>query len=260
LGHAVPVITRVASLKEKALAKLMGADGYLVTTEFMKSLLVRRGIDPSLVRVIPNFLRRPLSMVERQGFRTPPVIGTLGRVMKDKGFDVFLDALSLLKSQQVEFRAVIGGEGEDMPALREQVQRLGLAGLVDLPGWISNDRKAQFLRKLDIFVCPSRYEPFGIVMLEAMEAGLPLVASRTTGSEEIIEEGRTGIVVPNEDPAAMAEALRTLIAEPQKALGLAAAASQNLKQRFHVSSAGTLLGNHVADLHSIWASSKRAST
>jgi glycosyltransferase involved in cell wall biosynthesis len=258
LGHTVPIITRVASLKEKAIAKLMGADGYLVTTEFMKALLVRRGIDPLVVRVIPNFLRRPLFPVERQKFRTPPVIGTLGRIMQDKGFDTLLDALAFLKAQHVDFRAIIGGDGEDMSALREQAQRLGLAGLVEFPGWVSNDQKAQFLSKLDVFVCPSRYEPFGIVMLEAMEAGLPLIASRTTGSEEIIDDGRTGIIVPNEDPAGMAEALGHLINNPQKARHLASAATENLKKRFHVSSAGTLLGSHVADLHSIWVSSMRS--
>lgn len=258
LGRAVPIVTRVASLKDKALAKLAGADGYLVTTEFMKALLVRRGIDPRIVRVIPNFLRRPLSLVERQGFRAPPVIGTLGRVMPDKGFDILLEALALLKARHVDFRAVIGGDGEDMPALREQARRLGLAGLTEFSGWVGNDRKAQFLGGLDIFACPSRYEPFGIVMLEAMEAGLPLVASRTTGSEEIIEDGRTGIIVANEDPAGLAEALRNLIEDPQKARRLAAAATESLEKRFHVSSAGPLLGNHVAELHSHWTSSERA--
>jgi glycosyltransferase involved in cell wall biosynthesis len=258
LGRTVPVITRVASLKDKALARLAGADGYLVTTKFMKELLVRRGVDPRIIRVIPNFLRRPLSLVERDGFCAPPVIGTLGRAMRDKGFDVLLEALALLKARNVDFRAVIGGDGEDLSALRELSQRLGLTNIVEFPGWVSNEQKTQFLSRLDIFVCPSRYEPFGIVMLEAMEAGLPLVASRTTGAEEIVEAGRTGVLVPNEDPAAMAEALGKLIKDPQRARRLAASATEDLENRFHVSSAGPLLGNHVADLHSIWTSSKRA--
>lgn len=248
MGRSIPIITRVASLKKKAISKLIGADGFLVTSAQMKTLLETYGVTPGNVRIVPNFLRRPLAIIERKTMRLPPTIGSMGRLMDDKGFDILLKALSVLKEQGVDFRARIGGDGEDMAALRQQVRELKLEGLVEFPGWIGNGQKAEFLNALDIFVCPSRYEPFGIVMLEAMEAGLPLVASETTGSIEIIEDGRTGIRVPNMDHLAMAEALKRLIDNPQEAQRMAKAAARQLKERFHISSAGRVLAGQVADL------------
>jgi glycosyltransferase involved in cell wall biosynthesis len=226
----------------------MGADGFVVTSAHMKALLETYGVAPSSIRVVPNFLRRPLAMVQREGVRSPAVIGSMGRLMSDKGFDVLLRALSELKAQGIDFQARIGGDGVDMAALRRQASDLNIDDVVEFPGWIANEQKAEFLATLDIFVCPSRYEPFGIVMLEAMEAGLPLVASETTGSAEIIEDGHTGIRVPNEDHLAMAAALKRLIDDPQEARRMAMAAAGQLKDRFHISSAGKLLAAEIAEL------------
>src|SRR5262245_31030530 len=69
MGRGVPIITRVASLKKKALTRLMGADGFVVTSTHMKALLETYGVAPSSIRIVPNFLRRPLAMVQREGLR-----------------------------------------------------------------------------------------------------------------------------------------------------------------------------------------------
>lgn len=142
------------------------------------------------------------------------VVGTIGHIAAIKGQDIFVKAASIIagKRNDVEF-AIVGedksSDGASRASLEASIAQLGLRGRVRLTGW--DDDVANTLRSFEIFVSPSRSEPFGLVMLEAMAAGVPVVATGSEGASEIIEDGVTGILVPIADAEAMAAAILNLI-------------------------------------------------
>ncbi|MFZ2955777.1 MAG: glycosyltransferase [Candidatus Ozemobacteraceae bacterium] len=143
----------------------------------------------------------------------PPVLGTLSRLHPVKGLDVLIVALARLKERNLDFRLVIGGDGRERKRLEELVHRFNLQGLVEFSGSISSP--TSFLQSLDFFVAPSREEAFGITICEAMERGLPVVGSAVGGIREIIRPGIDGLLVPPDDPDALADALEKLISDNQ---------------------------------------------
>lgn len=165
---------------------------------------------PNMVRVPPRPPRRARPM--------PPVVGSMGRFVPKKGFDVFLAALALLARDGVAFRAVLGGQGDAGPGLRQMAAAGGLDARLAWPGWVRD--KPAFFAGLDVFCLPSHHEPFGIVLLEAMAQAVPVVATASEGPSEIVREG-CGLLVPPGDAAALAAALRALLDDPRRADALA---------------------------------------
>ena len=148
----------------------------------------------------------------------PPVALALGRLHRNKGFDLLIRALPRLPT----LHAVIAGDGPERAALLALAQAEGVAGRLHLLGW-RNDQAA-LLAAATILVCPSRHEPLGNVVLEAFSAGRPVVAAAADGPRETVRPAETGLLVPIEDPAALALSIRTLLENPGFAAGLAAAA------------------------------------
>jgi glycosyltransferase involved in cell wall biosynthesis len=137
--------------------------------------------------------------------RRPPVIGALGRLDDIKGFDVLLRAAAKLRGQGVDFRLKLAGDGPEMGALRRLSDGLGLSDRVEFVGWVSNP--GDFLTTIDLFVMPSRYESFGLVVIEAMAAGVPVITSDIEGPCEILKGGALGTLFRNEDDADLARAM-----------------------------------------------------
>jgi glycogen(starch) synthase len=135
----------------------------------------------------------------------------LGRVVRKKGFDLLLDAFARLAPERPGLGLVVGGDGPERDALTARVHELGLDGRVLLPGALSRAQVAWAMSNASVFVLPSRVEPFGIVVLEALRARRPVVVSTHGGATEIVRDGREGLVADPFDPAALAEAIaRTL--------------------------------------------------
>ena len=147
---------------------------------------------PCPVHVVPNLVRIP-ALAPREGFRAPPVIGAIGRLSHEKGFDLFIDALALLRARGVAFRAVIGGAGAEEPTLTAQIKTLGLEHSVTLTGWVAD--KASFFSGIDLFVMSSRTENFPITLLEAMAHGCPAIATHC-GAEVILTNEEIGRLSP----------------------------------------------------------------
>lgn len=146
---------------------------------------------------------------------TAPFFLAAGRHVPQKGFDLLLEAYRLLISECPGApRLVLAGDGPERARLGRLARHLDIADRVELPGWCDRLRIVELFRSCAAFVLPSRQEPFGIVNLEAMAAGKPVVASRVGGVPEIVVDNRTGLLVPPGDPRRLAAALARLIAEP----------------------------------------------
>ena len=147
------------------------------------------------------------------------MIGTLRLLEHAKGVDILIDAIGILAARGKRFRTRIGSSGTQETALKEQAQALGISDLVEFCGWI--DDKAAFFDNLDIYVLPSRAEEWGIGIVEANAARLPVIATACLGPKRIVRDGVTGIIVPVADPTAMAAAIEKLASDPERAETLA---------------------------------------
>src|SRR5262249_27275548 len=155
-----------------------------------------------------------------------PHLLSVGRLVPKKGFPVLVDALARLRDRGIEFRCTIVGVGPLERALRGQVERLRLGDHVALPGALAEETLAAFYREVDLFALACEVEPDGDrdgipnVVVEAMASGLPVVSTNVSGLPECVEHGVTGLLVPERDAAALAEALVELIARPERARAL----------------------------------------
>jgi glycosyltransferase involved in cell wall biosynthesis len=134
-----------------------------------------------------------------------PVIGSLGRLDHQKGYDVLIEALALLP----EASGVLVGDGPDREQLKQLARARSDADRLVVTGWSSEARR--YLGGFDVFVLPSRYEGFPLAIIEAMLAGLPVVATDVGSVSECVQDGETGIVVPPDDRDALVDALRHLL-------------------------------------------------
>jgi glycosyltransferase involved in cell wall biosynthesis len=198
------------------------------------------------LRVVPNFAELEV-FAPRATWRDPPVIGALGRLHEQKGFDVLVRAAAWLRDDGVPFRLRIGGEGEDRPLLEGLIRDLGLGDCVELAGWISPP--GPFLAGLDLFVVPSRYEPFGLVVIEAMAAGVPILASALEGPQEILEGGRLGRLFASENPQALARAVKAALAEPEDLRALAHDAQAQAVRTYGFDAGADRLCEALGSLH-----------
>lgn len=145
-----------------------------------------------------------------------PLLLGLGRLHTDKGFDLAIRALPRLPGAHL----AIAGEGPEHAALAALAAREGVAGRVHFLGW--REDAGALLKAADLFVCSSRIEPLGNMVIEAWSAGCPLVALAAAGPSELIRPGEDGLLAPLEDVTALAEAIAGLLADPARAQTLAA--------------------------------------
>lgn len=137
----------------------------------------------------------------------------MGRVVEKKGFDLLLRAWAAVAADLPAVGMVIGGDGAALPALRALAQELGIADRVHFPGRLGRGQVAWATQRADVFVMPSRVEPFGIVALEAWRAGTAVLVSSRGGAPEFVEDGVTGLVADPFDPVALGSALQRLLTD-----------------------------------------------
>lgn len=156
------------------------------------------------------------------------VIASVGRLDAMKGHDVLIRAVAQLEG----VRVVILGEGDERRALEQLATELGVSDRLSLLGWVDNPRA--YLPQFDIFAMPSRSEGFPLAIVEAMLAGLPVVATRVGSVAEAVTDGETGFLVNKDDVDGLAAALRRLRDDPQLRLRLGQRAQQVAKCNFTV--------------------------
>jgi glycosyltransferase involved in cell wall biosynthesis len=155
-----------------------------------------------------------------------PTIGFAGRFTHEKGADVLLRALAQLTG----VTAVLVGDGELRPASEVLASELGVADRAIFTGWREDAR--ELMATWDVFVLPSRREGFGISIVEAMLAGLPVVATSVGGVPEVVVDGENAILVPPDDPGALAVAIRRLLDDPQLRRRLGQSGRRRALERF----------------------------
>lgn len=144
--------------------------------------------------------------------RSPLRLLFVGRLSFQKGVDTLLRALARIGGS--ELRLMLVGDGPERASLEAQARAAGLAGQVRFSGWQERAALPEIYRAADCFVFPSRDEGMPNALLEAMATGLPLIASRIAGNEELVLPGVNGLLVPADDVEALADALRKLLADP----------------------------------------------
>jgi glycosyltransferase involved in cell wall biosynthesis len=178
---------------------------------------IHYGIDPTPYRSVPReealALRRSLGVADDE-----LLIGTVCRLVPQKDIPLLLEAFSKLKAKA---RLMIVGHGVLAEELKAHAERLGVAGRVIWTGFRADI--PQLMSAFDVFALSSRYEGFGLVLLEAMAASRPVVATRVSAIPEVVVDGVTGLLVPAGDADAFAAALKTMDdGERRRAFGTAA--------------------------------------
>ncbi|MDO8757312.1 MAG: glycosyltransferase family 4 protein [Elusimicrobiota bacterium] len=164
-------------------------------------------------------------------FPAAPVAGMVARFDKVKGHGVLLDAVARLKARIPGLRARCAGEGRQLERLRWQLKPAGLDGVVEFPGRV--DDKWAFMADCRVGLVPSLgSEAVSRSALEWMATGRPVIASNVGGLPDLVEDGVTGLLVTPGDPAALAEALGSLLLDPQKAEALGAAGRERWDTKF----------------------------
>jgi glycosyltransferase involved in cell wall biosynthesis len=224
------------------------AHAVFAITEDLRQTVIGQRVPPELVRVVPNCIDvgQPLPADRKRSSAPPLVIGAMGRMVAKKGFAEFITALALLRDRSVNFCAVIGGEGEEAGALAAMARRHGLEDRISFPGWISD--KAAFFRSIDIFCLPSLHEPFGIVALEAMAAGLPIVSTATEGPREILGDDVTALLAAPSNPTELADRLYSMLADGPLRQRLAQAARHHVETRYDRAKVAEVLGKAVREV------------
>jgi glycosyltransferase involved in cell wall biosynthesis len=214
-----------------SLGPLVGLDHVLATTEDLRQALLAAGQPAARITLVPNLVRPPPDItLPTADPAAPPVIGALGRFIPKKGFSDFLEALALLVARGYRFQARIGGSGAQESDLKALSTRLHLTEHVRFLGWVEDKRA--FFEPLDLFCVPSREEPFGIVVLEAMAHGRATIATDAAGPREIVRDGVDGLLVPRGDPPALARAIAKLLDQPERRLAFAEAGLRAVRARF----------------------------
>ena len=189
------------------------------------------GVPADRVRVVYTGVRTDrFQAVPDVDPRPPIVVGAAGRLVGIKGFDVLVDAAASVIAAGYDARFVIYGDGPKEAELRDQIRRSSLEARFELRP-ATNDLPSA-LAQMHIVAVPSRLDSFPLVPCEAMVAGRPVIASRVGGLPEAFTDGTHGLLVPPDDPDALARAVGELVGDPQRIRTMGALARAYASERY----------------------------
>lgn len=220
---------------------------YIGVSQSVASSIANLGVDPDRISVLYNGIdlsrfeyRDKRSSEFTAKYRWPDdavIVGMTGQMTDAKGHLDLLKAARSVSQKLPQARFVIGGEqeGEYYQSLRKQVCADGLGKILAFSGW--QDDMRSFYEGIDVFVLPSRQDTEGLplVLAEAMAAGLPVVATRSGGAVEIVQNGETGFLVDRQNSEQLAEAISALVTSASKRTSMGKAGRQRVEQFFDLS-------------------------
>ncbi|MGH6879130.1 MAG: glycosyltransferase family 4 protein [Rhizomicrobium sp.] len=210
IGTRIPIIPMV---QKRRFDRSFPHAGIMVAAQHRRHTLIEDGVSDKDIVVVPNAVRLPAQPKSDYLLRAgqPVRIASLGRLHEKKGFRVLIRAIGFLNRNAIDSTCVIAGEGAERSNLEDQLRREHLETRISLPGW--TDRVADFLAEADLFVLPSFQEDFPLAALDAMASGMPIVASAIDGPKDFLVDGETALLVPPNEPDALAGALTRLIGD-----------------------------------------------
>ncbi len=200
---------RVRTLRSARNLALRRTSRILIPSESLGGLAAAWGIRPERIEVLPNPVERPAALEDRDELRRRhgldgPTLVFAGRLSVQKAVDVALDALTRVEGLDL----VLAGDGPDAEKLRTLAGELGLDGRARFLGPQPRSTVFELLSAGDAVVLPSKWENFPHVLVEALAVGTPVIATAAGGVTEIVRDGENGLLVPPEDPEALAAAIR----------------------------------------------------
>jgi glycosyltransferase involved in cell wall biosynthesis len=188
----------------------------IVCSDYMKDEVCGLfSVEEKKISVIPNGVHKEEHTNEEQALHpilaneTRNIIFTLGRFVKEKGFDLIIEAAKTLKHKNLCF--VIAGKGPMLQEYQQLIEKYHLEDSVFLPGFISEQHRIQFFKRCTMAIFPSRYEPFGIVALEALKFAKPLIVSETGGLKSINKHMDTGLFMESENVSSLVQQIEYVL-------------------------------------------------
>ena len=218
-----PYVQRVIAVSRATAASLKGE--HRLRGE--KITVVYNGVDPDRLQFLGRSEARARLGVAQEAL----AVGCVGELIPRKGQRYLVEAISGLRERlggQVQL--VIVGDGEDRGRLSEQIEERGLSGAVILAGRV--EHASSLLKAFDLLAMPSLMEALPFALLEAMAAGLPVVASSVWGIPEVVTDGETGLLVPPADVGALEQAIMKLAQDPDLRVQMGERAQQAVSERF----------------------------
>ncbi len=215
-----------------ALKHFPQTDYFVTITPAIRDYLVDAGVTPVRVRHINNFAEMEvgdIAPVDRAALNTPDtakVALCLSRLHSVKGLDIVIRAIDTMPDVHVW----LAGAGPEEENLRNLAAQTGVADRIHFLGW-RNDRAA-LLAAADMFILPSRYEPFGTSFIQPWMAGRPLIACDADGPRQFVRDGVDGLLIPRDDVAAMRDAIERLLNDPALAATLCRNGFDHYQQEF----------------------------
>ncbi|HEY8171601.1 MAG TPA: glycosyltransferase family 4 protein, partial [Dehalococcoidia bacterium] len=167
------------------------------------------------VSVIPYGADLDLFRPQRRSSKATLTIGTVSRLSPEKGLDVLLRAVALIRERGTVLDVALAGDGPSRRGLEQLTERLGLRERVRFLGHVEHRDVPRVLQEADLFAVPSTWEGFGVSAVEASAMELPVVASNIHGLPDVVVDGETGLLVPPSDPGALAGAIERLAGDAE---------------------------------------------
>jgi glycogen(starch) synthase len=188
---------------------------------------IPNGIDPELWGPAPAD-----DAADRAASNRAPLVVSWGQVKYEKGLQVLARAMHELRSRVPEVRCVIAGRGRYLPELQTQIDMEGVSDIIDLPGFLRDNDLRNLVHRANCVVIPSLYEPFGIVALEALAAGAPLVVADTGGLAELIAGTDAGLTSEPGNPDDLADKIERVLTDNDLAATLRANARDLVARKY----------------------------
>ncbi|MEG6512828.1 glycosyltransferase family 4 protein [Desulforamulus ruminis] len=194
-----------------------------------KIRIIPNGVDPE------NFKPKGTKNIRRENYAAPgeKIVYYVGRLVSEKGVQVLLEAVPKILRYHPNTKLVVAGKGPFEGELRQQAGRLGISNNVYFTGYVNDTARNDLYRYADVAVFPSLYEPFGIVALEAMAAGTPVVVSDNGGLGEIVHHGVNGMKAYTGNPNSLADCILHCLMDPAAARAMKERASEEVVTRYN---------------------------
>ena len=212
LSYSYPVYRIMLSKADRIIAVSSAAERFISYFTDVPTTIIPNGVDTSAFRNLPKEEAK-----KRMGFDPAPSFLYVGRLVSKKGLFTLLLAFRSVKKEIRDARLRIAGKGKLKPVLKSMTKAMGIGESVEFLGYVPDNKMNALFSSADIFVLPSSFgESFGIVLLEAMASGTPVIGTQVGGIEEILADGRYGVLVPPSEPEKLSEAMVQLVNDEER--------------------------------------------